>query len=441
MKEADLKSAVQHALDIAKALGASDAEVAASFGEGFSITVRNGEMDESEHQADVGLGITIYRGHQQGVATTGDLSAKAIADTVAAANDIARYTEADACFGLPAKADLAVSWPELSLHHPWRIAPKQAAELAKECEAIALAQDKRICTSEGVSLSSYSSCKVFGNSLGFLNAFYSSRHSLSCSLIAESKGQKERDYDYTVARHPEDLLSLQTIAQQAAKKTVERLDSRPIGSCQVPVLFQASVAAGFFAQILSAVTGSRIYHRSSYLVDSLGQQLFPDFMRLFENPFVPRGLASCPYDAEAVKVQPKALVEAGVLQSYLLDTYSARKLGLSTTGHAGGFHNIFVSNSGHSFEDLLKTLDNGLLVTEVMGQGVNLVTGDYSRGCAGFWVENGKIQAPVNEITIAGNLRDMCQQIVAVGTDTENRGRIQTGSILIESMMVGGQSS
>lgn len=439
ISEQTLKSIVHEVIQQGMKMGATAVEVSASSGKGFSVAARNRQIDELEQQQDTGLGITIFRGHQQGIATTGDLRPAALQQCLKAANDIARFTQPDPCLGLPEPEELAQSWPELSLYHPWEVDSGQATEIALACEEMALAMPG-ITYSDGVFINSYESISVFGNSLGFLEAFKSTRHSLSCSLIAEKDGHKERDYDYTAARDSKDLLDFKKIIQSTAEKTVSRLGSRKIATSQVPVLFRPEVATGLIRSLLRAISGGNLYQRSSFLCDSLGKKVFPDFVSIEEDPFVLKGLASCPYDGEAVQVKKRSLVENGHIAGYLLSCYSARRLNMKTTGNSGGAHNIFVSHSDASLKELIAQMHTGLIVTDVMGQGVNIVTGDYSRGCAGFWVENGEVQFPVSEMTIAGNLKDMFAGIVAIGNDIERRGSTHVGSILVDKMTVGGNN-
>ncbi len=432
-----LSDVVAQALDLAQKIGATGAEVSAHQGSGVTVIVRNGQIDDLEHPLDTSLGITVYQGQRQGVATTSDFRDEAILATVKAAHDIAKYTQPDPYLGLPDPQLLASTWPELSLYHPWNLSIPEAFDMARDCEAIAL-KNPGIKYSEGVEVSTYEGTRVFGNSLGFLNTFQSTRHTVSCSVVAEKNGLKESDYEHTVARDPHDLWNIQQIGQGAARKAQSRLGARQIKTQQAPVLLEASVATGLFRSLLSALSGHALYQRASFLCDTLGQPLFPEFINMIEDPFVPKGLASCPYDGEGVRVLRRSLVQKGILEGYLLNSYAGRRLGLESTGNDGGAHNVFVSHTGQSFQELLAEMGTGLWVTDVMGQGVNLVTGDYSRGCSGFWVERGKVQFPVNELTIAGNLREMFKGIRAIGKDLELRSSVMTGSVLIDKMTVGG---
>jgi PmbA protein len=333
---------------------------------------------------------------------------------------------------------MATSLPDLELYHPWTNEVEDFIEIGKKCEAAALNQDPRITNSEGAILNSHSGLQVYGNSHGFIGGYPSSRHSLSCSVIGREGESMQRDYWYTVGRAAEDLEAPAEVGKRAADRTLARLGARKIGTCETPVLFQAETAVSLLRSLTSALNGNTLYRQASFLLDHLGKQIFPDFVRIQENPLLPRGLASAPFDNEGVATKPRSLVHAGVLQGYILNSYSARKLGMETTGNAGGVRNLSIDPGELDLAGLLQKMDRGLLVTEMMGQGVNIVTGDYSRGVAGFWVENGRIAYPVEEITIAGNLKEMFRQLIAVGNDEECRGNIRTGSWLIEKMMVAG---
>ncbi len=425
-------------LDLARAAGASAAETEISEGAGLTVAVRHGEIETIEHNRDKGIGVTVYLGQRRGHASSSDFSADALARTVDKAVSIARYTAEDDCAGL-AEADLlAREQPDLDLFHPWDIDVARAGELARTCEAAALAADKRIVNSEGASLSSQVSQFVYANSLGFLGGYPSSRHTLSCAVIAEEHEAMQRDYWYTTARAPTDLADGEAVGRRAGERAARRLNGRKLATRQCPVLFEAPVATGLIASFVSAVSGGHLYRRSSFLLDSLGTQVFPSFFQLLERPFLARGLASAPFDSEGVATRDRDVVADGVVRGYFLGSYSARKLGMHSTGNAGGNHNLIVPSTGEDFAALLRKLDTGLLVTELLGHGLNMVTGDYSRGAAGFWVENGVIAYPVEEITVAGNLRDMFRGIVAIGSDVETRGSRRVGSILIERMTVAG---
>ncbi|WP_137939101.1 metalloprotease PmbA [Chitinivorax sp. B] len=433
-----LTDIVQDILRQAASNGATACEAEISEGFGQNVTVRLGEVETIEYNRDKGVGVTVYIGQQKGHASTSDFSPRAIADTVKAALSIARYTAADDCAGLADPALLARQTPAIDLCFPWALPVEHAIELARECEAVAQAADPRISNSEGATVSTQQSHFIYGNSLGFCDGYESSRHSLSASVIAEADGAMQRDYWYSVARAAADLESAAQVGRIAGERTARRLGAVKINTTQVPVLFEASLAAGLIGSLVSAVSGGALYRRSSFLLDSLGQQIFSPIVQIRELPHLVKGLASSPFDAEGVLTRDRELVKDGVLNGYFLGSYSARKLGMQSTGNAGGCHNLLVDSTGEDFEALLHKMDRGLVVTELLGHGINPVTGDYSRGAAGFWVENGQIQYPVEEITIAGNLKDMFKGIVAVGNDVLVRGSKQCGSILIDRMMVAG---
>jgi PmbA protein len=436
--EGDLASVVTLILEEAKRQGASAAEAGVNAENGLSVTVRLGEVETVEHNRDKGLGVTVYFGQRKGSASTSDFSREAVRETVGAACAIARNTAEDPCAGLADAALMAAHIPDLDLNHPWALSAEHAIELAKECEAAAQAVDKRITNSEGATVSSHAGKRVYGNSHGFFGAYPSSRHSVSCAVIADDGHGMQRDYWYTVARDRDDLEAVRGVGQRAGERTVRRLGGRRLSTRQVPVLFIADVAGGLFGNFIRAVRGESLYRKASFLLDQLGETIFPEFMRIHEQPHLQKALGSAPFDGEGVATRARDLVTAGVLQGYVLDSYAARKLGTQTTGNAGGVHNLTVDPGPLDFAGLLKEMDSGLLVTEMMGMGVNIVTGDYSRGAAGFWVENGTVQYPVEEITIAGNLREMFKGIVAVGNDVDIRSNTRTGSVLIERMTVAG---
>lgn len=433
-----LQEQVEAILAEARRQGASACEVAVSAGQGLSTTVRQGEVETVEFNRDQGFGITLYVGQRKGSASTSATGSEAIRETVAAALAIAKHTSEDECAGLADAALMARELPELDLYHPWSITPEQAVEQALACEAAAFAADTRIRNADGTSLNTHQGCRVYGNSHGFVGGYASTRHSLSCVMIAEGEGQMQRDYWYDVNRQGELLADAKGIGLRAAERAVSRLGARPVPTCEVPVLFAAELAGGLFSHLLAAISGGNLYRQSSFLEGALGQRLFPEWLSLDERPHLPRALGSATFDGDGLATYAKPFVEKGELVSYVLGTYSGRKLGLPSTANSGGVHNLFVSHGDEDQQALIRRMGRGLLVTELMGQGLNLVTGDYSRGAAGFWVENGEIQFPVQEVTIAGNLRDMFRQIVAVGCDLERRGNICTGSVLIEKMMVAG---
>jgi len=424
---------------MAKAAGASAAEAEISFGFGQNVSVRMGETETIEYNRDKGVSVTVYFGQQKGHASTSDLSLKALQDTVTAACNIARYTAKDEFCGLADAKLMAKHIPDLDLHHPWNISVDEALELAKECEAAAQAVDARITNSEGAAVSTYEGLFSYANSHGFTGGYASSRHGFSCSVIAEDGENMQRDYWYSSARSADNLDTAEFVGRIAGERTVRRLGGRKLKTAQVPVLFESSLASGLISHLISAISGGSLYRKSSFLLDSLGKQVLSPLVTIQEQPHLLRGLASAPFDNEGVATTSRTLVQDGVLQGYVLSSYSARKLGMTTTGNAGGNHNLVVSHGDQDFNALLKTMGTGLVVTELLGHGINMVTGDYSRGAAGFWVENGVIAYPVEEITIAGNLADMFKQIVAIGNDVLVQGSKQVGSILIEQMTVAGE--
>lgn len=430
---------VANLLEKAKQKGATQAEVSTSLDNGFSINVRSGQVETLEYHRGKNLGVTVYFDQRQGTATTCDITPESLDKTIDAACEIAKAAGKDEFTGLAEKAFLAHEYPELSLCHPWPIQAEEGIEIARACEAYALSQDKRIKTSEGVHLSTQQGLIAYGNSNGFLGSFQASSHSLSCHLLVQSEEGMERNYDYTIARDPADLASIQDVAKSAVNRTLRRLHPRRVNTQQVPVLFDATVANGLFASLISAISGGSQYRKASFLLDSLGKTIFPSFVQIDERPHLIKGIGSAPFDSDGVKTADRNLITDGVLQGYVLSVYSARKLGMSPTGNAGGVHNVFVAPGSLNQKALLKQLHKGLWITEMMGQGTNIVTGDYSRGASGFWVENGEVLYPVHEITIAGNLKDMFQHIVAIGNDVDPRRNIRTGSVLIEGMMVGGE--
>ncbi|VXC53287.1 peptidase required for the maturation and secretion of the antibiotic peptide MccB17 [Pseudomonas sp. 8AS] len=433
-----LQAQVEQIIAEARRQGASACEVAVSMEQGLSTTVRQREVETVEFNRDEGFGITLYVGQRKGSASTSATGAAAIRETVAAALAIARHASEDDCAGLADAGLMAREFPELDLYHPWALAPEQGIELALACEEAAFAADPRITKADGTTLNTHQGCRVYGNSHGFVGGYASTRHSLSCVMIAEGEGQMQRDYWYDVNRQGELLADPAQIGRHAAARTVARLGARPVPTCEVPVLFAAELATGLFGSFLAAISGGNLYRKSSFLEGALGQQLFPEWLSLDERPHIPRAMGSAAFDGDGLATYAKPFVAGGELVSYILGTYSGRKLGLPSTANSGGVHNLFVSHGDEDQQALLKCMGRGLLVTELMGQGLNMVTGDYSRGAAGFWVENGEIQFPVQEVTIAGNLREMFRQIVAVGCDLELRGNIRTGSVLIEKMTVAG---
>jgi PmbA protein len=427
-------------LRLAKDAGASAAEAEVSLGFGQNVSVRMNETETIEYNRDKGVSVSVYFGQQKGHASTSDLSPQALKDTVAAACNIARYTAKDEFCGLADAALMAKNIPDLDLHHPWSITVSDAIELAKVCEAEARVVDARITNSEGASVSTYEGMFAYANSHGFNGGYASSRHGLSCSVIADDgQDNMQRDYWYSTARSADDLESAQYVGRLAGERTVRRLNSRRIKTAQVPVMFDASLSSGLISHLISAISGGSLYRKSSFLLDSLGKQVMSPLVTIEEQPHLLRGLSSSPFDNEGVATTPRTLVKDGVLQGYVLSSYSARKLGMQSTGNAGGNHNLIVSHGDLDFNGMLKTMGTGLLVTELLGHGINMVTGDYSRGAAGFWIENGVIVHAVEEITIAGNLANMFKQIIAIGNDVLVQGSKQIGSVLIENMTVAGE--
>lgn len=433
-----LRAIAAQVLELARSGGATASDVEVSEGFGQTVGVRKGEVETIEFNKDKGVGVTVYLGQRRGQASTSDFSADALKRTVDKALAIARFTAEDDCAGLPDADRLATAYTDPQLYFPWAISVDEAMELARACEAAALAVDSRISNTEGASASTQQSQFIHANSLGFMGGYPTSRHSVSCAVIAEEQGAMQRDYWYTTARSGADLDPVETVGRRAGERTVRRLNARKLDTRQCPVLFEAPIATGLIASYVSAVSGGHLYRKSSFLLDSLGSQVFPAFMQIQERPFLAKGLASSPFDSEGVVTEDRDVVKDGIVQGYFLSTYSGRKLKMPTTGNAGGNHNLIIPSTGEDFEGLVRKMGTGLLVTEMLGHGTNMVTGDYSRGAAGFWVENGVIAYPVEEITIAGNLKDMFRGIVAIGSDIEVRGSRQVGSILIDNMTVAG---
>lgn len=436
---------VDDALTLARGLGASDAAVEVSEGAGLSVSVRKGALENVERNRDKSIGVTVYLGQRRGNASTSDFSRAALEQTVRAAYDIARFTAEDPMAGLPDAADLATpaqAGRDLDLIHPWDIDAERARELALRCEAAAMATDRRITNSEGAGVSAQQSHFFMGNTRGFRGGYASSRHGLSVSPIAGRGAGMQRDYWYTSMRDPSLLAAPEAVGRYAAERALSRLHSRKIATCEVPVLFESTLAAGLIGAFVQATSGGSLYRKATFLEGSLGQQVLAWHLDLDEDPLVAKGKGSAPFDDEGVATRARRVVDAGVVQGYFLSSYSARKLGMKTTGHAGGAHNLLLTSRltkpGDDLEAMLAKLHRGLFVIELMGQGVNGVTGDYSRGAAGFWVEGGRIAYPVHEVTIAGNLRDMLKAVVAVGADAYTSGSRTTGSVLIERMKVAG---
>ncbi|KRP44514.1 microcin-processing peptidase 1. Unknown type peptidase. MEROPS family U62 [Pseudomonas libanensis] len=433
-----LQEQVEQILAEAKRQGASACEVAVSLEQGLSTSVRQREVETVEFNRDQGFGITLYAGQRKGSASTSASGPEAIRETVAAALAIAKHTSEDESSGLADKALMARDVQDFDLFHAWDITPEQAIEQALVCEAAAFDTDARIKNADGTTLSTHQGCRVYGNSHGFIGGYASTRHSLSCVMIAEANGQMQRDYWYDVNRQGDLLADPVSIGQRAAQRAASRLGARPVPTCEVPVLFSAELAGGLFGSFLGAISGGNLYRKSSFLEGAIGQKLFPEWLTIDERPHLMRAMGSSSFDGDGLATYAKPFVEKGELVSYVLGTYAGRKLGLPSTANSGGVHNLFVTHGDEDQAALLRRMGRGLLVTELMGHGLNMVTGDYSRGAAGFWVENGEIQFAVQEVTIAGNMRDMFKQIVAVGNDLELRSNIRTGSVLIERMTVAG---
>ena len=437
-QEQTLRDAVSFAIETAQKAGAT-AEVGVTKVSGLSVSTRLQEIENVEFTNDGALGISVYLGQQKGNASTSDLSKEAIKNTVEAALAIAKYTSPDDCTGLADKELMTFEAPDLELYHGASVDVEQATKLALEAEKSALEYDAKIVNSNGASFNSHTGVRVYGNTHGMLQSYLSSRYSLSCSVIGGELDQLENDYEYTVSREFDALSSADWVGQNCAKKVIARLNPQKLSTREVPVIFLNDVATGLISHLTGAISGGSLYRKSSFLLDHLGKQVLPDWFQISERPHLLRRLASTPFDSEGVRTQNLEIIQDGVLQTYLLTSYSGRKMGMQSTGHAGGIHNWLVKpNLTGGLTALLRQMSTGLLVTDVMGQGVNIVTGDYSRGAAGFWVENGEIQYPVAEITIAGQLQDMLKNIIAVSDDIEHRSNIQTGSILLNKMKISG---
>lgn len=438
-QEQELRQAVEFALDFAKKSGA-EAEVGVTKVAGLSVSSRLEQVENIEFNNDGSLGISVYLGKRKGNASTSDLQPQSIQRAIESALAIAKYTSEDDCAGLADKELMAFNAPDLELYHHADLSVEQALDLAIEAENAALNADEKIVNSEGATFNSHSGVRVYGNTHGMLQSNLSSRYSLSCSVIAAHQDQLERDYEYTISREFDKLNAPQWVGQQAAFKAVDRLNPQKIKTCEVPVIYYNDVATGLIGHLAGAISGGALYRKSSFLLDHLGKQVLPDWFEISERPHLLRQLASSAFDSEGVMTQDREIITDGVLQTYLMTSYSARKMGLKSTGHAGGIHNWLVKpNLTGGLDTLLKEMGTGLLLTEFLGSAINPVTGEYSRGAAGFWVENGEIQYPVAEITVAGQLQEMFNQIVAVGDDVEHRSNIQTGSILIEKMKISGE--
>lgn len=432
------QQAVDEALSLAKSLGATSAELSISKTEGIQVSSRMGEVETVEFNHDGALGIAVWQGQRKGSASTSDLSPASLKQTVQAAVNIAKYTSEDPFSGLADEDRMVQGVQDLDLYHPSDISTDEAIEISKACENAALEYDDRIVNSDGSSLSSHHGFRAYGNSYGINVAQPSSRHSVSCAVIAKQGNEMQRDYDYTVSRLFGNLLAPELIGEKAAKETLAKLDGKQIKTGKYPVIFRADVASSLFGHFIAAISGGNLYRKSSFLLDYLHKPVLPEWLNIHESPFLKQALASSFFDNEGVATVPRQIVKAGVLETWLLTSYSAKKMGLQTTGHAGGIHNWLIDSNAGNLSEMLKAMGTGLLVTEFMGQGINIVTGDYSRGAAGFWVENGEIQYPVSEITVAGNLKDMLANIVAIGSDVDARGSISCGSIWLDELSVAG---
>ena len=433
-----LMTTAQEAVELARKLGADQAEAGISYDEGLSVTVRLGELESVERQRDRGLAVTVYAQGRKGSASTADCSAAAVEETVRKAISIAKFTAEDDCAGLAEPELMARELPDLDLYHPWEIGVAEAEALALRAEGAARAMDSRIKNSEGASVSTGTGVCVYANTHGFCGGYPTSSHSLSCGVVAEKDGSLERDYWFTVARTPEELDKPEEVGEEAAGRTLRRLGARQLSTRAVPVVYPAELARGLFGHLVAAIRGTSQYRKASFLLDAKGEQIFPDFLEIVEDPFIPRAMGSTAFDNEGVATRHRNLVEKGVLNGYVLSSYSARRLGTQTTGNAGGIHNLIVNPNGGSLDSLLSECPQVFLVGELLGQGVNTVTGDYSRGAAGFWVEGGSIAYPVHEVTIAGNLKEIFKGIRTVGSDVDQRGRIRCGSVLVEGLTVAG---
>ncbi len=434
----ELEALVRQAVDEAQRLGADQAEVAASHDIGLSATARLGEVENLEYTNDRGIAVTVYRDLRKGSASTSDISSAAICEAVSKACAFAQYTAEDQHAGLADAGMMCTDVQDLQLDHPWPIDAGAAIDLAIACEESALAFDKRIKNSEGATVSSSRGVRAYGNTHGFIGSFSKTSHSISCVVLGEADGDMQRDYHYSAARDSTELEPVEQIGAQAGRRAVERLGARKVKTTRAPVLFKPEVARGFIGHAVGAIAGGAQYRRSSFLLDAVGKQIFPKFLRIEERPHIPKAMASAPYDAEGVATYDRDIVSDGILQGYILGSYSARRLGLETTANAGGAQNLIVPGNADNFESLLREMGTGLIVEELIGHGVNAVTGDYSRGAVGHWVENGEICYPVHEVTIAGNLRDLYRRITAIGNDQDMRGGIRCGSLLVDEMTIAG---
>ncbi len=435
----DLPALLQDVLQRTKLFGASDAMVSVEQDEGYSVDVRMGEVDTVSFNEDKGISLTVYFGHRKGSASSTDTSGQALDAMVKAACEIAKVSAEDSCFGLADKELTTTVFADLDLYHPWDLQPADAIKMALSCEGDALGYDARISNSDGVNISTYNFYHGFANTYGGQGVLRGSRHSVSCALIAQEGSALQRDYEYSTARNARGLNDLKTIAHNAAKNTLIRLGARKIKTQKVPIIFSPRVSSGILSSFINAISGSNLYRKNSFLLDNLGKQIFPKKFTIYEQPHLHQALGSAPFDGEGVVTRNNIFVEDGILQQYVLSSYPARRMGLTTTANSGGVHNLTLDATAQDWQTMIKSMKKGLVVTELMGQGVNVLTGNYSRGATGFWVENGAVQFPVEEITIAGNLKDMFSNIAAVGNDINTNIATRCGSIWIDNMTVGGQ--
>ena len=436
--DAGLSDAVQLALEEAGGRGASSSEAAASLSQGLSVNVRKSEIETVEHTRDRNLVVSVYFGQRTGSASTSDYSPAAVKETVLAACNIAKWTEEDRCIGLADSERLAKDVMDLDLYHPWTPSVEEASSLALECEASALGADARIVNSEGASVDAHQGVEVYGNSLGFIGHTQKSRQGISCSVIAGVGDSMQRDYWYSSARRLGDLDTPVQVGDQAARRTLRRLGARRVPTCKVPVIYEAPVASSLLGHFISAISGGALYRKASFLLDHLDKKIFPEFVRIHEQPLIVGGMGSAAFDGEGVATSARDIVSDGILRGYVLGSYSARRLDMQTTGNAGGVHNLTIDTGDQNLEQMISGIDKGFLVTELIGFGINNVTGDYSRGAAGLWIENGEIAYPVEEVTVAGNLKDIFQNIAAIGNDVDPRRSTRCGSILVEGLTIAG---
>ena len=439
LQPSHLEALSRQVLQEAKRCGADQAEVSVGANKGFTVTARGGDVETVEYHQDKVIDISVLFGKRSGAASISDIRPEAVRAAVEAACHIAKFTDEDPASGLAEKDELAFDYPKMALAHPWDITVEQAIEMAIECEHLAMATDKRIMSAESSSVSTSESMHMYANSLGFMGWFPYTRHDISCILVAKQKDEMQRDYSYTVSSDPKQLKSIAYIAKEAAERAARRLGARRLPTQKAPVIFAAEEARGLLGHFVAAISGGALYRKSSFLLDHLDKKIFPEFVHIQEQPHLAHAMGSAPFDNDGVATRDNVFIENGILRQYALGVYSARKLGMKTTGNAGGTHNLTIKPGNQDLAALLKTMGKGLLVTEMMGNGVNLITGDYSRGVGGFWVENGEIQFPVQEITIAGKLQEMYARLAHVGNDVDLRGNIRTGSILLEEMMIAGE--